>query len=80
MARGTYRPDSDIDICVQGFPSQNFFRAIAECLMISHRLLSIVDFANSHGYFRERILAEGKVLMSLDILKQRDFLRLRKPE
>lgn len=65
MARGTYRPDSDIDICVQGLPSQNFFRAMAECLMASHRSLSIVDFENSHGYFRERILAEGKVLISL---------------
>ncbi len=70
MARGTYRPDSDIDLCVRGLPSQNFFRALAECLMASHRSLSIVDFDNSHGYCRERILAEGKVLMSLDILKQ----------
>ena len=70
MVRGTYRPDSDIDLCVQGLPSQHFFRALAECLMASQRPLSIVDFGNSHGYFRERILAEGKVLMSLDILKQ----------
>ncbi|MEL6491671.1 MAG: nucleotidyltransferase domain-containing protein [Cyanobacteria bacterium J06621_3] len=70
MARGTYRPDSDIDLCVEGLPSKNFFRALAECLMASHRSLSIVDFDNSHGYFRERILAEGKILMSVDILKQ----------
>ncbi|MGD1853349.1 MAG: nucleotidyltransferase family protein [Leptolyngbyaceae cyanobacterium] len=70
MARGTYRPDSDIDLCVAGLPSKNFFRALAECLMASHRSLSIVDFDTSHGYFRERILAEGKILMSIDILKQ----------
>ncbi|MDB9526286.1 nucleotidyltransferase domain-containing protein [Oscillatoria sp. CS-180] len=70
MARGTYRPDSDIDLCVEGLPSKNFFRALAECLMASHRSLSIIDFDNSHGYFRERILTEGKVLMSVDILKQ----------
>ncbi|MEL6160656.1 MAG: nucleotidyltransferase domain-containing protein [Cyanobacteria bacterium J06627_32] len=70
MARGTYRPDSDIDLCVEGLPSKNFFRALAECLMASHRSLSVVDFENSHGYFRERILAEGKVLVSVDILKQ----------
>ena len=70
MARGTYRPDSDIDLCVEGLPRQNFFRALAECLMASRRPLSIVDFDNSHGYFRERILTEGKILMSVDILKQ----------
>lgn len=70
MARGTYRTDSDIDLCVEGLPKENFFRALAECLMASHRSLSIVDFENSHGYFRERILTEGKILMSVDILKQ----------
>ncbi len=70
MARGTYRPDSDIDLCVEGLPSKNFFRALAKCLMASRRSLSIVDFENSHGYFRERILAEGKILMSVDILRQ----------
>ena len=70
MARGTYRPNSDIDICVQGLPAKNFFRALAECLMAARRSVSVVDFGNIHGYFRERVLAEGKVLMSLDILKQ----------
>ncbi|MEM9264612.1 MAG: nucleotidyltransferase domain-containing protein [Cyanobacteria bacterium P01_F01_bin.13] len=70
MAKGTYRTNSDIDICVQGLPVQNFFRAIAECLMSGHRAISIVDFENIHGYFRERVLNEGKILMSLDILKQ----------
>ncbi len=70
MAKGTYRPDSDIDICVAGLPSQNFFRAMAECLMTAHRPVSIVDLRNIHGYFRERVLEEGKVLMSIDILKQ----------
>ena len=70
MARGTYRPDSDVDLCVEGLPRKNFFRALAECLMASHRPLSIVDFESSHGYFRERILAEGKILMSVEILKQ----------
>ena len=70
MARGTYRPDSDVDLCVEGLPRKNFFRALAECLMASHRPLSIVDFESSHGYFRERILAEGKILMSVEILTQ----------
>lgn len=70
MSRGDYRTDSDIDLCVEGLPRKNFFRALAECLMASHRSLSIVDLDNTHGYFRERILTEGKVLTSADILKQ----------
>lgn len=70
MARETYRPNSDIDLCVEGLPSKNFFRALAECLMASHLSLSIVDFDDSQGYFRERILAEGRILVSIDILTQ----------
>ena len=70
MATGTYRPNSDIDLCVEGLPAQNFFRALAECLMSAHRSVSVVDLGNLHGYFRERVLAEGKILMSLDILEQ----------
>ena len=38
--------------------------------MASRRSLTVVDFENSHGYFRERVLSEGKILMSIDILKQ----------
>jgi predicted nucleotidyltransferase len=63
MARGTYRPNSDIDLCDQGLPAQNFFRALAECLMFSHRPMSIMDFENIHGYLRERTLSEGKILI-----------------
>ena len=62
LARGDYRPDSDIDICVEGIPDENYFRALAECLMNAQRRVSVLDFQVAQGYFRERILEEGRVL------------------
>lgn len=62
LARGDYRDDSDIDVCVEGIPNENYFRAIAECLMKTQRRVSILDFQNIHGYLKERILKEGKIL------------------
>jgi predicted nucleotidyltransferase len=62
LAKGDYRADSDIDVCVEGIPDENYFRAIAECLMIIQRPVSILDFQNVRGYLRERILKEGKIL------------------
>jgi len=62
LARGNYRADSDIDICVEGLPDQHYFRAFAECLMGARRRISVLDLRNIRGYFRERILDEGKIL------------------
>ena len=62
LARGDYRADSDIDICTEGMPDENYFRALAECLMNIQRPVSILDLKNAHGYFRERVFNEGKIL------------------
>lgn len=62
LARGNYRADSDIDICVEGLPDKNYFRAFAECLMKGRRRISVLDLHNTRGYFRERILDEGKII------------------
>ncbi|MEW6379727.1 MAG: nucleotidyltransferase domain-containing protein [bacterium] len=62
LARGDYRADSDIDICFEGIPDEEYFRAVAECLMEAHRPVSVLDFADIYGYFRKRILKEGKIL------------------
>jgi predicted nucleotidyltransferase len=62
LARGDYRPDSDIDLCVEGLPDENYFRALAECLMTIQRPVSILDFQDTYGYLRERILREGRIL------------------
>lgn len=71
LARGDYRADSDIDICVEGLPSKNYFRAFAECMMQTQHPMSVLDFADTYGYLRERILAEGKIIaMSINTLKE----------
>jgi predicted nucleotidyltransferase len=62
LARGDYRVDSDIDICCEGIPDEKYFRAVAECLIESRRRVSVLDLKNIRGYFRERILQEGRIL------------------
>lgn len=62
LARGDYRKDSDIDICYEGIPDENYFRVVAECLMEIQRRVSILDFKNMRGYFKQKILKEGKLL------------------
>jgi predicted nucleotidyltransferase len=62
VARGDYRADSDIDICCEGIPPEYYFRALAECMMAMQRHVSVLDFASLHGYFKERIVREGKIL------------------
>ncbi|GBC96298.1 hypothetical protein HRbin16_02100 [bacterium HR16] len=54
--------DSDIDICFEGIPDEEYFRAVAECLMDIPRRISVMDLRDTHGAFRERINREGKVL------------------
>lgn len=75
MARGDYRADSDIDICCEGIPSEHYFRALAECLMATQRHVSVLDFASIQGYFKERILREGKLLYEHDRAATGDRVR-----
>jgi predicted nucleotidyltransferase len=71
LARGDYRPNSDIDVCVEGLPSKNYFRAFAECMMQTQRPMSVLDFADTYGYLRKRILEEGKIIaMSTSKLRE----------
>lgn len=37
VARGDQRPDSDLDICVDGLSGEHFFRALGECLLTIDR-------------------------------------------
>jgi hypothetical protein len=61
-ARGTATPASDLDLCEEGIPSTNYFRAWAECLMTVSSHVSILDLITVQGYLRERILREGEVI------------------
>lgn len=75
LARGDYRADSDIDICCEGIPPEHYFRALAECLMATQRRVSVLDFASIQGYFRERVLREGKILYEQSRATEGDRLR-----
>ena len=75
LARGDYRADSDIDICCEGIPPEHYFRALAECLMATQRRVSVLDFASIQGYFRERILREGKILYEYGRAAEGDRIR-----
>jgi predicted nucleotidyltransferase len=80
LARGDYRDTSDIDICVKGLPDQNFFLALAECLLTTEHAVSLTDFDQTTGYFRQRILTEGKILYESLRVNPRSSVWLRKPE
>ena len=62
LARGDYRVDSDIDLCYEGIPAYDYFRVLAECILQAHRRFNLTDLKTARGYFRERILNEGKFL------------------
>jgi predicted nucleotidyltransferase len=62
VARGDYKDSSDLDICVEGLDIQYFFRALGECIMGCKHSVSVTDFSTTYGYFRDRILREGKVI------------------
>jgi hypothetical protein len=42
--------------------AEKIVRAFAECLMGARRRISVLDLRNIRGYFRERILEEGKLI------------------
>jgi predicted nucleotidyltransferase len=62
LARGDAREDSDLDICVEGLPDENYFSALGECLLHSENSISVIDLHSSYGLLRNRIMQEGLVL------------------
>jgi predicted nucleotidyltransferase len=62
LARGDYRKDSDIDLCYEGIPAYDYFRVLAECILRAQRRFNLTDLKTAKGYFRERILNEGKLI------------------
>lgn len=75
FARGDFRDDSDFDLCVEGLTSRDFFVAVADCLMATNRPVSITDLKNVHGYLRERILSEGRVIYDAGRIQESASIR-----
>lgn len=75
FARGDFREDSDFDLCVEGLSNSDYFLALAECLMTIKRPLSLIDLKDTQGYFRERILTEGKIIYDASRISARDSVR-----
>lgn len=62
LARGDYKKDSDIDLCYDGIPAYDYFRVLSECILQARRRFNLVDLKVIGGYFRDRILNEGKLI------------------
>jgi len=62
FARGDFQASSDLDLCVEGMPDDQYFPAWAEVLMKIPRRVSILDLKGIGGYLKERILSEGRTL------------------
>jgi predicted nucleotidyltransferase len=71
FVRGDFRENSDFDLCVEGLSGSDYFLALTECLMATNRPLSLVDLKDTKGYFRERILTEGKVIYDATGISER---------
>lgn len=61
-ARGEYKAGSDLDLCVDGLQGIKYYLAVGECLREIESPVSVVPLPEVHGYFRQRILQEGKIL------------------
>lgn len=62
FARGDFRPTSDLDLCVEGMPDDQYFPAWSEVLMKINRRVSILDLKGIRGYLEDRIRTEGKTI------------------
>jgi predicted nucleotidyltransferase len=62
LARGDYKSTSDIDLCYEGIPDYDYFRVLSECILQANRRFNLVDLKTAKGYFKNRILNEGKVI------------------
>lgn len=51
-AKGTERPDSDIDLAVSGLPPKKFFRAMGRATAAVHRPLDLIDLDEDTPFVR----------------------------
>jgi len=60
LARGRFRPDSDIDLAVAGLPAAAFFAALARAASLSEFPVDLKPLEDLDAHFRARVLATGE--------------------
>ncbi len=53
---------SDIDLAVEGLESRKFFKAVGDCLSISHVPVDLVRIEDASSILKKRIEEEGRIL------------------
>jgi len=60
-ARGTAKPDSDLDLAVRGLPPESFFQVVGQVAMRVSRRFDIVDL-DDRNPFTEYLERKGKLV------------------
>jgi len=60
LARGRFRPDSDIDLAVEGLAAAAFFPALAQASQLSEFPLDLKPIEDLAPHFRMRVLLTGE--------------------
>jgi predicted nucleotidyltransferase len=59
LVRGSFTPDSDIDLAVDHIPPHRYFAAVARANDFSSRWVDLKPLDDLTPHFRERVLATG---------------------
>jgi predicted nucleotidyltransferase len=59
LVRGTFHPDSDLDLAVAGIPPDRYFEALAAVNQNSPRWIDLKPLESLEAHFRDRVLATG---------------------
>jgi predicted nucleotidyltransferase len=62
IARGDARPDSDVDLAVEGLPPAVYFAAVADLMAALGCTVDLVRLEEAPASLAERIAAEGRAL------------------
>lgn len=60
LASGRFRPDSDIDLAVEGLAAASFFRALAQASRLSLFPLDLKPLEDLAPHFKARVLQTGE--------------------
>jgi uncharacterized protein len=59
---GQPTPESDVDLAVEGLPTSDYFKALADLMGLFHAPVDLVRLEEAAESLRERVLLEGREL------------------